>query len=91
MKTFLLQSFVKFEEKNIFILINPTIEVIRETFTKIKKFAQLAVDTGPTNIFAYYSGHGSSVKNKDGVGKLHIACPTVLSQEEFATLANDLP
>jgi hypothetical protein len=70
---------------------NPTIEVIREAFVKLTKIAMGAEKSGPMNIFAYFSGHGASVPNLEKISKLNIACPTVLSQEEFATLANDLP
>jgi hypothetical protein len=46
---------------------------------------ELAAGAGPTNVFCYYSGHGTSVS-----GKLHITLPTVLSSDEYASLKHDL-
>jgi hypothetical protein len=42
-------------------------------------------NSGPTNVFCYYSGHGTSLN-----GKLHISLPTVLNDNEYASLKHDL-
>ena len=72
-------------------MINPSIEFLRETFVKLTKIASKAEKDGPMNIFCYFSGHGASVKTEDKINKLHIVFPSVLTQEEFATLSDDLP
>jgi hypothetical protein len=53
--------------------------MISEAFAKLSKLAIDAGKLGATNVFAYFSGHGASRKNSDGINNLHIACPSVMS------------
>ena len=78
---------VEFKPKNTFVLINPSHEEIIAKMAELKMLAEKqSIKSKKANVFVFYSGHGSSIGSR-----LHVSVPTIIRQEDYVDLQNDLP
>ena len=71
---------MKFEEENIFTLIDPTFLQIYKEMAKLKYLAKNQAETHETNVFILYSGHSRIIEDQ-----LHIVLPTKVTEEEYVS------